>query len=91
MVVEEKVSEISKNIHNNGIRDVGAPFFKKEAANSESSRKTKALTTNIESDDSVKDEANGAIQQVEQSCPVSTRKKSLFFLSEDDIWRSNPD
>lgn len=58
------MSEISKNIQTNGIRDVGAPFFKKEAANSESSRKTKALTTNIESDDSVKDDANGGVQHV---------------------------
>ena len=34
------------------MHNVGLPFFKKEHDLSESSRKTKAITTNIEGDDS---------------------------------------
>lgn len=29
--------------------------------------------------------------QYNEARGIATRKKSMFFLSEEDIWRSNPD
>lgn len=87
--MDEKMSEISKSSHKNAIRSVGAPFFKKEG-NSESSRKTAPITTNIESDESGREEnEHKVVNEQPQTKRQANRKKSLFLLSEDEIWRNN--
>lgn len=79
---------MSRFTHNNGLRDLGAPFFKKEG-NSESSRRTAPITTNIQSDESGRDDNQQRQGQFQshQNC-VTVRKNSMFLLSEDEIWKN---
>lgn len=72
-MIEEKYSESLKVNHN-----VGAPFFKKEMT-SESSRRSKAITTHIESDDSYNKEEPKV--QSDSKKQISIRKKSMFLFS----------
>lgn len=50
-VVKERCSDNLKTAVQHSSHNVGAPFFKKEVT-SESSRRSKAITTHIESDES---------------------------------------